>query len=125
VVDERELERLVRRREGIVQKLNAILDNLTETNREFADARIRELKGQLKGVEPRLEELGAKAKAQPDIDALADEILAYLRHFDDVVAEGTVDEKRRFIRAFVHQIVLEPGPLQARITLRDVPLPAV
>lgn len=29
--------------------------------------------------------------------------------FEDVVAEGTVDEKRRFIRAFVRRIEIEPA----------------
>ena len=71
------------------------------------------------------ENTGVNLNMQGSDGVLLAEGLAYLRHFDEVVTEGTVDEKRRFIRAFVHQIVLEPGTLQARITLRDVPLAAL
>jgi hypothetical protein len=40
--------------------VNAILDNLTETNREFADVRIAELEVELKRIEPRMAELEAQ-----------------------------------------------------------------
>jgi hypothetical protein len=125
LADAGELERLTVQSENIHRKTNGILDNLTETNRESVDARIRGLKREPRQVDPRLEELKPKEEGQPDIDALAGEILAYLGDFDEAVAEGTVDEQRRFVRAFVHQLVREPGTLQARITLRDVPSAAV
>jgi len=59
--------------------VNAILDNLTETNREFADVRIAELKGELKRIEPRMAELEAPAGASGGGAAVKDERI-YLEH---------------------------------------------
>jgi hypothetical protein len=42
------------------------------------------------------------------LDALTDELLGYMGSFEDVVAEGTVDEKRPFLGAFVMQIPFTP-----------------
>ena len=38
-----------------------------------------------------------------------------------VVAEGTVDEKRRLARAFVHRIEIEPETRHSRVALRGLP----
>lgn len=49
-----------RGRAEALRTVNAILDNLTETNREFADVRIAELEVELKRIEPRMAELEAQ-----------------------------------------------------------------
>ena len=51
--------------------------------------------------EPQILELRAAQDTAPDLDALTDEMLGYMDSFDEVVAEGTVEEKRRFARSFV------------------------
>ncbi len=117
-----ELERRRLEREGILGKIANILDNITPVNREFADRRIAELKGELTRIEPRLARLEATAQVLPDLDGLTDEVLAGTQRFDEIVAEGTVDEKRRFLRAFIHRIVIEPETRRTRLTLRDLPL---
>ncbi len=42
-------------------------------------------------------------------------------NFEEVVAEGTVDEKRRFVRAFVQRIEIGPATQQTRLLLRGLP----
>ena len=54
---------------------------------------------------------------QLDLAALTNELLAYMKTFDQVVAEETVAEKRRFIRAFVKHIDLGPSVAKRRILL--------
>ena len=39
-----------------------------------------------------------------------------------MVAEGTVDEKRAFVRAFVSRMDVEPDSGQAHLSLHDLPL---
>ena len=41
--------------------------------------------------------------------------------FEKVASEGTVDEKRRFVRAFVQRIEIEPGTKDVRLVLRETP----
>ena len=54
-----ELEDLRTRRADIERRMCDILDNTTGTNREFADRRIGEPKGELKQMVSRLDELEA------------------------------------------------------------------
>lgn len=49
-----------------------------------------------------------------------DALLGYMGSFEDVVAEGTVDEKRALIRAFVKRIDIEPESRHARLSLYDL-----
>jgi len=119
--DAAELSRLTAERDDILRKINGILDNITETNREFADQRIAQLKEGLEHIEPRIVELEASAEPGLGLADIADELLAHMESFPEVVAEGTVDEKRRFIRAFVQRIEIDPQTQQSRLLLRDLP----
>jgi hypothetical protein len=80
-----------------------------------------ELKTELERVEPRQAELKAASGAAPDLDNLTDKLLGYVGTFEDVVSQGTVDEKRAFIRAFVSRIDAEPGSCQAHVSLHGLP----
>ena len=44
----------------------------------------------------------------PDIDGTVEAVLDELRDFRRVIAEGTMDEKKAFVRAFVPGITLDP-----------------
>ena len=43
-----------------------------------------------------------------DLETLTDVMLDYMTEFQKVACQGTVDEKRRFIRAFTKGIELDP-----------------
>ena len=43
-----------------------------------------------------------------------------MESFEAVVSEGTVNEKRRFIRAFVQRIEIAAQTQQTRLLLRDL-----
>lgn len=116
-----ELARLRERKADVERRIFGILDNITAENREFADARIRELKKELRGLLPRIEELQAASEAQPDLDELTDAMLGYMADFQAVVAEGTVDERRRLVRAFTRRVVLDPQTGKGRAELLYVP----
>ena len=60
----------------------------------------------------------------PDIDGTADAILDGLRDFPRVVAEGTIEERKAFVRTFISGILLHPHERHAVIRIRRFPLPA-
>jgi len=56
-----------------------------------------------------------------DLDELADAVMGCMESFRDVAAEGTVDEKRRFIRAFTGKVELDPETGKGRAELFYLP----
>ena len=56
--------------------------------------------------------------------SVAAAVLDYMQDFGKVVAEGTVDEKRRFIRAFTKGIELDPETNKGQAQLYMLPDPA-
>ena len=101
--------------------INNILDNITETNRDFADVRIRDLKGELADITPQIELLEVQVTATVDLDELAGAMVGYLGEFSQVLAGGTIDERRTVIRAFCKQIRLDPRNGEGRAELFMLP----
>ena len=56
------------------------------------------------------------------IDLLVPELLDYMASFEKVVAERMVDEKRRFLRAFVRRVELAPKTGTGRAEIYDLPV---
>ena len=54
-----------------------------------------------------------------DVDVVCAEMLAAMKDFQKLAEEGTIDERRRLIRAFVQEIRLDPrtGEGQAQILM--------
>ena len=121
---EGEREKLCRQNADVERRIFAILDNITAENREFADKRIRELKTELREITPRLQELEAASLGQVDLDGLTDAMVSYMGEFEKVLAEGTIDEKRSFMRAFTKEIELDPQTGKGRAQLFMLPDPA-
>ena len=118
-----ELAKLRERESDIRRKVNNILDNITAGNREFADERIREFKCELRETEPRLAELERAVGMKVDIEKATEEMLGFLREFDKVLAGGSIDERRRVIRAFVKEIRLDPQTNESQALLFNLPEP--
>ena len=56
------------------------------------------------------------------IDSMIPQLLRYLASFEKGVAEGTVDEKRRFLRAFIRRVALDPKTGTGRAEIYDLPV---
>ena len=52
-----------------------------------------------------------------DIDKVVPQLLGYMESMSELVAEGTVDEKRRFLRAFIRRVELDPKKRVGRVEL--------
>lgn len=116
-----ELARLRERRDQVRAKVTNLLDNITRENRDFADERIAELKRELLEINPRIEQLERTAGAQVNLDEAVRAVVEMLRSFADVMKEGSIDERRRVIRAFVKQIRLDPQNHEGRAEVFALP----
>jgi len=118
---DRELEKLREKKEDLERRIFNILDNITAENREFADRRIGDLKKKLDELLLRMKELETSPGELMDLDQVTEVMLEYMKDFENVVAQGTVDEKRRFIRAFAKEIELDPESGTGRAQVFVIP----
>jgi len=56
-----------------------------------------------------------------DIDDAAGEMLGYLKDFEKVLAEGSIEEQRMVLRAFVKEIQLDPEKHKGQAQLFTLP----
>ncbi len=92
----------------IKQTISNLIENLTSTNREYVDARLVELKRELAVLESKRLELEAAGAKKIEIGRLIDQAVELAEDFKLVFAEGTIEEKRLFLRAFLKGIELNP-----------------
>jgi hypothetical protein len=78
--------------------------------------------GLVSGGQVNLESMNHK---EVDSDALAEEILATVSGFGDLFKEGTLEEKKEFIRLFVDRIDLDPAGRAGEVYMRRFPVPTV
>ena len=95
--------------EQINFKINNLIDNITAENREFVDRRLREFKRDIAELENRKLELEAQGNKRIEVQEIIQKAIDLTQEFDVIFAEGTTDEKRSFIRAFVQRIDFNPS----------------
>jgi DNA invertase Pin-like site-specific DNA recombinase len=114
-----ELDKIDARLGEIEKSIANLIDNITSTNRDFVDKRIIELRREIAELESRKRELEAQGQKRIEIDEIIDEAMAMAGDYRRVFAEGSVEEKRYFLRAFLSKIELDPttGEGKARFVL--------
>ncbi|MDP8239950.1 MAG: recombinase zinc beta ribbon domain-containing protein [Candidatus Hatepunaea meridiana] len=104
----KELDQVEGRIQEVKQTISNLIENLTSTNREYVDARLVELKRELAVLESKRLELEAVGAKKLEINRLVDQAVELASEFKTAFAEGTIEEKRLFLRAFLKQIELDP-----------------
>ena len=122
--DTGERKQLLATKADIEQKIYNIIDNITQTTREFAEKRIEQLKAELDGIKRQVERVDAQAANAVDLDAVVSALLDYMKQFGQVAAEGTVEEKRSFLRAFARTVELDPETGKGRLEIYSLPVMA-
>jgi hypothetical protein len=99
----------IRQRKADAEKqIDTLLDNLTTTNRDFVDRRIEKLRGGMVDLE-RAEALALELQHRDQqAEAFARQAMAVIRDFDRLVAEGSVEEQRTLLRAFLRVLDFDP-----------------
>lgn len=103
-----ELDQVEDRVREIKQIISNLINNLTSTNKEYVDARLIELKRELSILESKRLELEAVGAKQIEVERLIDQAIELAAEFKAVFAEGTIEEKRLFLRAFIKGIEIDP-----------------
>ncbi|MBC8466074.1 recombinase family protein [bacterium] len=103
-----ELDQVDRRIDEINRSISNLIENLTSTNREYVDARLIELKGELRVLESKHLELESAGARKVEIRRIIDQAVELAGEFKTLFGEGTVEEKRLFLRAFLRKIELDP-----------------
>ena len=68
-------------------------------------------------LESRRLELEAAGARRVEIDRLIDQAVQLAREFDAVYADGTIQEKRLLVRAFLKEIVVDPEEGEVKVVL--------
>ena len=112
---------LLRSKANLEAKIYNIIDNITPGTREFADKRVAQFKGELMDIESSLTGLKNETAHAVNVDALISVLLEHMEEFDKVVAQGTVEEKRTFLRAFTNRVEIDPDRKVGRAELFALP----
>ena len=116
-----EIDQVEARMKEIKQTISNLINNLTAANREYVDARLVELKREMVVLESQRLELEAAGARRMELDRLVDQAVQLAGEFEKAFIEGTMEEKRLVIRAFVKQIKLDPGSGKGWITISPLP----
>ncbi len=105
----------------LAQTINNLLDNITPTNREFVDGRLKELTEQRQQLEARLEELDRLTATQAEIQAIVADAVRFLSALEFTLRKGLPQEKLTALRQCVTRIHINKPAGEIRITLRTIP----
>ncbi len=86
------------------------------------DERLGTIRVRKQELEPRLAELERVDFQPTDLVAATRDALAYLARFRDVLAEGTLEQRKEFLRGFVHEISIDPDTARGVITFYELPI---
>lgn len=117
-------ERAAAELERVTQIINNLLDNITETNREFVDQRLRELTQQRKRLEGRLEELDSLASSKDEVRAIATEAIEFLSGLEFTLREGVPQEKLAALRRCVERVHISGSGHESCAEVRLFEIPA-
>ncbi len=100
---------------------NRLLDIATPANRDFVDERLGRVRTRRRDLEARLADLERIDYQPVDLEAATREALAYLARFREVLEEGTLEQRKEFLRGFVHEIAIDPDAARGTITFYELP----
>src|SRR5713101_1259437 len=107
---------------SIEAEANRLLDIATPANRDFVDERLGKIRVHKQELEARLADLERIDYQPVDLEAATRDALAYLARFRDVLEEGSLEQRKEFLRDFVHEISIDPDTARGVITFYELPI---
>jgi len=102
--------------------INNLLDNITETNREYVDTRLNELTQQKQQLEARIEELDRLSLSQAEVETIAADAMQFLSGLEYTLHQGLPQEKLVALRRCIEKIEINKPSGIVRLTVRSVPV---
>src|SRR5207245_6078039 len=99
-----------------------LLDIATPANRDFVDERLGKIRVRKQDLEARLADLERIDYQPVDLEAATRDALAYLARFREVLGEGSLEQRKEFLRGFVHEISIDPDNARGVITFYELPI---
>jgi site-specific DNA recombinase len=120
-----EMRRLMARLEEISAKADAIIDLAASSpeNRDLLSDRLRRLRAERQEDESRLRELEAVPVRTMDPDAVVDAILEGLSDARRLFERGTMEERKRVVRAFVDGLTVAGSERSGELRMKKLPTP--
>ncbi len=120
---DREVKDLERKIVEKKEKVKLLVANVSPENLPLLNDALGQLRKETEALENELRAIRVAARAEGiitrDFKALARQAAGYLVHLKEVLETGSVDERKRFVRAFVHEIVVDGAKRQVRVTFYD------
>jgi predicted nucleic acid-binding Zn-ribbon protein len=101
--------------------INTLLDNLTESNREFVDKRMNDLRDQRDQLKLRDEELECLELAQSSIDSTVQEAMDFINKLEFTLREGVPQEKLVALRQCVERVCINRRKATINLLIRQIP----
>ncbi len=117
----REMTAVRARMEEIDRKASALLETMSPEIKGFIDQKLRELSTEKRSRQRRLEELEAAPYQPIDADAVLRDGLAAIRDLPRLLEQGSLEERKEFIRAFVAGVTVVPEKAQLDLRVRQLP----
>jgi len=108
--------------ERLSETINQLLDNITATNKDFVDKRLKELKAQRELLKQRLTELEQLAMSQTQIQSIVTEAFEFLGSLDFTLSKGLPQEKLSLLRQSIERIYINIPSKEIDLMLRIVPI---
>jgi site-specific DNA recombinase len=115
---------LERRAEDIKRRIDELIDSLTPANKEFVDVKLEALKAERDQLRDRLAELDAHRRRVGDLDAMVEDALKSVRQFEEIFAEGTLEEQKELFALMAEKVDVDPVGRIARCYIRKFPAPS-
>ena len=106
----------------ISEIIENLLDNITETNREFVDKRLNELNNQRQQLEQRLEELDRLSISQVEIQATVADSIKFISSLEFTLHKGLPQEKLVALRQCIERIWINKPSGNIKLAIRLVPV---
>jgi hypothetical protein len=120
----KEMRKLRSQLERIERITPNLLDNITSTNRELVDRRLRQLKREKELLGARLAEVAAAEVKEAEVQELTGQVWEFLGRFEDTMTSGSLEARRTALRRFLKGITVKHQATQLEMEFHVLPLEA-
>jgi site-specific DNA recombinase len=114
-------QQLQKRIDGINEDIDRLVKSLSPDNKEFVDPKLKELGKERKRLQCELTDMKEVQQHDVDVNRMADEALGCMENFEEVFEQGTLEERKEFIRLFVEDIQLDAVGKKATVRIKKFP----
>jgi len=107
--------------QGIEPIIDNLLDNITETNREYVDKRLNELKTQRQQLEARLKALDRLLLSQAEIGTIVANAMQFLGGLEFALHKGLPEEKLTALWQCIENICINKAAGHLKLAIRLIP----